>query len=345
MTVHPRVCGELALCTVRAPPPVGSSPRVRGTHQVTDQQSQQQRFIPACAGNSPVGRGSCSQRAVHPRVCGELRDGIPAVNNYAGSSPRVRGTHRGGFRGAVAPRFIPACAGNSRHTGRLERIAPVHPRVCGELASGAKRRELRGSVHPRVCGELALTRTHWCGQSGSSPRVRGTRGSSPSERSDRRFIPACAGNSGHLLVRGGSGAVHPRVCGELQVAAAAGGCLHRFIPACAGNSPCSTSWATVAAVHPRVCGELIWRETDWPETIRFIPACAGNSTPCGVTGCRLAVHPRVCGELCCWRLVGVRLGGSSPRVRGTRRGGQCGLPVHRFIPACAGNSPTLRVKR
>ena len=51
-TVHPRVCGEH--CTVQLLQDLfsGSSPRVRGTLTVLYADTRQERFIPACAGNT-----------------------------------------------------------------------------------------------------------------------------------------------------------------------------------------------------------------------------------------------------------------------------------------------------
>ena len=110
-----------------------------------------------------------------------------------------------------------------------------------------------------------------------------------------------------------------------------------------------------------MCGEQINKETDQrasggssprvrgtvqsrlraQKAFRFIPACAGNRNDQGRDAGHSPVHPRVCGEQSptfqCIRLTG----GSSPRVRGT------GLPditnsvYARFIPACAGNRPSL----
>ena len=54
-TVHPRVCGELALCAGAAEASAGSSPRVRGTPHISE--------------------GPTARRPVHPRVCGELSSG------------------------------------------------------------------------------------------------------------------------------------------------------------------------------------------------------------------------------------------------------------------------------
>ena len=154
-TVHPRVCGELAMASAIADTTAGSSPRVRGTlrmsmarfrtltvhprvcgelQRAAGADLRDLRFIPACAGNSP--RHSALKRL------------------NCGSSPRVRGTRTLARRHRGPVRFIPACAGNSH------------------AASG------RGDVYY-----------------GSSPRVRGTRAEADRGPAGRRFIPACAGNS------------------------------------------------------------------------------------------------------------------------------------------------------
>ena len=50
--------------------------------------------------------------------------------------------------------------------------------------------------------------------SGSSPRVRGTPFSLDHNMIHKRFIPACAGNTGGARSRAWGWSVHPRVCGE-----------------------------------------------------------------------------------------------------------------------------------
>ena len=92
-TVHPRVCGELSLNELILVVWFGSSPRVRGTRQLGRLAVPDQRFIPACAGNS----------STTPE---------PPMLKY-GSSPRVRGTQLDRQSAQHARRFIPACAGNS----------------------------------------------------------------------------------------------------------------------------------------------------------------------------------------------------------------------------------------
>ena len=215
LTVHPRVCGELAFDGASARASCGSSPRVRGTRRPRPMRRAPRRFIPACAGNSTAGRRAARAARVHPRVCGELvrarrrarrahrfipacagnsGDGDPGLSHRDGSSPRVRGTRRGEARLRGRLRFIPACAGNSYSKSFSVAAITVHPRVCGELS-------------PRPAqGSPAL---------GSSPRVRGTRRVTRVIQLCWRFIPACAGNSLPARPTRRSAPVHPRVCGEL----------------------------------------------------------------------------------------------------------------------------------
>ena len=255
-TVHPRVCGELTAELERQLALAGSSPRVRGT-----------RFRRYALSNS---------NTVHPRVCGEL---VLIADFHAvrgGSSPRVRGTLHHHRRRRPLERFIPACAGNSKHWNQLMRELPVHPRVCGELEIG-----------PVFGGR----------DGGSSPRVRGTRKSGGRSRRLRRFIPACAGNSQPpaLPVAGVVGS-SPRVRGTQQIVGLAPR-QRRFIPACAGNSGGARLAGVPRAVHPRVCGELC-SLSDWPKPwIGSSPRVRGTRRRGARQRRRRLVHPRVCGEL------------------------------------------------
>ncbi len=359
-SVHPRVCGEhldgldtQALAARFIPACAGntstsprcrkldngSSPRVRGTPVRDFDALSAARFIPACAGNTrPCGICRPST-AVHPRVCGE------------------HGTPQRGRRGVRG--FIPACAGNTAHPRRSTRLGTVHPRVCGEHYYGAKdgrpvagsSPRVRGtrqgtyycpiveSVHPRVCGEHFHGRRRRGLGAGSSPRVRGTLDFCGRFVVQRRFIPACAGNtctSRHTFT---PKPVHPRVCGEHAAALWPRCRERRFIPACAGNTPQCGQGMWVSPVHPRVCGEHCFVAIASNKLARFIPACAGNTPPSPAR----PQPPR----------------GSSPRVRGTPESAlrpPVPPPVHprvcgehlmlargdsitdRFIPACAGNT-------
>ena len=94
---------------------------------------------------------------------------------------------------------------------------------------------------------------------------------------------------------------------------------------------------------PRVRGTLVFANEGGFRR-RFIPACAGNARYGFDQASRSAVHPRVCGERSGNSRSRDRLAGSSPRVRGTPRHPADKPLVWRFIPACAGNAPSLLLK-
>ena len=311
------MCGELICSRGSLRHLSGSSPRVRGTPAEHRAHRRQGRFIPACAGNSASEWCGAAVGAVHPRVCGELHPDDAEVSDAVGSSPRVRGTRRDNPQLPDGRRFIPACAGNSSTRPAARTSKAVHPRVCGELS------------HAEVARQTS---------DGSSPRVRGTRVAAQRSRRAGRFIPACAGNSrqqrGRLSAASGSS---PRVRGT-RVRSQWERNNDRFIPACAGNSRRRRRLRSTLPVHPRVCGELVTSQHLQQPLRWFIPACAGNSWDCQPPLPTFSVHPRVCGELVKGDPAGWVQGGSSPRVRGTQRGGGRRWRVVRFIPACAGNS-------
>ncbi len=190
---HPRVCGEHSNATTAVHRGGGSSPRVRGTLIAGHGDGDVGRIIPACAGNTVVGVFGAQLRPDHPRVCGEHGATLPALRCSHGSSPRVRGTLRHQARAMDQMRIIPACAGNT-----APGILPLaswtdHPRVCGEH---------QGRIGPA------------CRNTGSSPRVRGTRRARPAGTRQTRIIPACAGNTLYGGRCSWGPADHPRVCGE-----------------------------------------------------------------------------------------------------------------------------------
>ena len=172
--VHPRVCGEHLVGTALRGPVNGSSPRVRGTLRDARRRLGPQRFIPACAGNTPCHGGSALALSVHPRVCGEHASTREERRSASGSSPRVRGTLSMRSACLMCLRFIPACAGNTAGNRFSRRRRAVHPRVCGEHCS------MPAANDPTA---------------GSSPRVRGTPFWSRRRFVFWRFIPACAGNT------------------------------------------------------------------------------------------------------------------------------------------------------
>ena len=111
--VHPRVCGENRWMAETTEEEAGSSPRVRGKLFYRYQAERDMRFIPACAGKTPWRCRTHSPSPVHPRVCGENYEIVIGSETGVGSSPRVRGKHRGAVARIHLRRFIPACAGKT----------------------------------------------------------------------------------------------------------------------------------------------------------------------------------------------------------------------------------------
>ena len=177
-----------------------------------------------------------------------------ANSEFAGSSPRMRGTPTYISDRITRIRFIPAHAGNTRHQPRLPSLVPVHPRACGEhhnvlaqgRGAGGSSPRMRGTllaqlipnlvhrfipahagntgtsgscrratpVHPRACGEHQQQLQFHRDYRGSSPRMRGTRDRARDRDAGNRFIPAHAGNTASRKATGATSAVHPRACGE-----------------------------------------------------------------------------------------------------------------------------------
>ena len=171
-----------------------------------------------------------------------------------------------------------------------------------------------------MCGEHRANNPDVIRRNGSSPRVRGTLATAGADRMQRRFIPACAGNTNDPAGICSALTVHPRVCGE-----------HANLPLavnCTGGS------------SPRVRGTHEMKITYYASN-RFIPACAGNTVTATSRSKTSAVHPRVCGEHLKLDLCDSCNTGSSPRVRGTPGRRRNTQTVERFIPACAGNTLPL----
>ena len=176
---------------------------------------------------------------------------------------------------------------------------------------------MRQRFIPACAGNTSKAVATATAETGSSPRVRGTRLAARTPVPKSRFIPACAGNTNRRSTGIPRPAVHPRVCGEHTEE-------HEQTRPATGSSP-------------RVRGTLRCRLLQGPAQ-RFIPACAGNTAPLSPRCTALTVHPRVCGEHLGTLHRHVHVDGSSPRVRGTRRVPALRRPRSRFIPACAGNT-------
>ena len=159
---------------------------------------------------------------------------------------------------------------------------------------------------------------------GSSPRVRGKQAAFEVARGDRGLIPACAGKTRPMPGRRCSGWAHPRVCGE-------------------NPSPMPDAVRCLGS-SPRVRGKQVLGLT-WECVDRLIPACAGKTLLNRWGSDSVWAPPRVCGENPAPGYVTSYTAGSSPRVRGKRKGNAMRRYLSRLIPACAGKTAAARCTR
>ena len=155
---HPRGCGAHHISLRMQMAWAGSSPRVRGSHEVTRLIQPVLGIIPAGAGLTDVTYVFWGRNGDHPRGCGAHLDSQAIAFPSRGSSPRVRGSHILQHRLIPDNGIIPAGAGLTFLRHAFIAVPRDHPRGCGA------HRCLKRSPSPLA---------------GSSPRVRG----SPDQRS------------------------------------------------------------------------------------------------------------------------------------------------------------------
>ena len=110
---HPHVCGEHAAAPTTSAPPLGSSPRMRGTPWFQAQHPEWVGLIPTYAGNTYWRARIRKSWWAHPHVCGEHKGEAEQSLKLEGSSPRMRGTlvRVRGFGRKIG--LIPTYAGNT----------------------------------------------------------------------------------------------------------------------------------------------------------------------------------------------------------------------------------------
>ena len=171
---HPRICGEHRIVGSVQYVREGSSPHMRGTLEHGEPVVQVHGIIPAYAGNTVRPWPWPWRRGDHPRICGEhvILGGDADVDR--GSSPHMRGTRNPPVPSLVPVGIIPAYAGNT-----FGMRWPSPPKW----------------DHPRICGEHAVDVKSECGNTGSSPHMRGTQLTLERATRGSGIIPAYAGNT------------------------------------------------------------------------------------------------------------------------------------------------------
>ena len=130
---------------------------------------------------------------VHPHGCGEHDCGLSIRCPQSGSSPRMWGTQIFPKCKRGVSRFIPTDVGNTDIKNHQSTTNTVHPHGCGEH---------------QILIDLNLT------NSGSSPRMWGTRYLLLVLLRLWRFIPTDVGNTWYLKIKTLIITVHPHGCGE-----------------------------------------------------------------------------------------------------------------------------------
>ena len=143
----------------------------------------------------------------HPRACGEHYAATSPTLASAGSSPRLRGTHR--------------------HEAAAEEHRGIIPALAGNTASIRSTRSRCGD-HPRACGEHVVAEIINPTASGSSPRLRGTQERERVKRLEEGIIPALAGNTADRIR--GSAVRRELICNDFSSSL-----WQPFIPNLLGN--------------------------------------------------------------------------------------------------------------
>ncbi len=135
LTAHPRSRGEHALRSACAFTVGGSSPLTRGARYPDFPWVYPKGLIPAHAGSTSRHRAIHRSFPAHPRSRGEHSASASVITVCEGSSPLTRGAR---FKDMVMPGpegLIPAHAGSTTASVRVEKVGEAHPRSRGEHIS------------------------------------------------------------------------------------------------------------------------------------------------------------------------------------------------------------------
>ena len=174
----------------------GSSPLTRGKRHFQALNNLVLRLIPAHAGKTGRGTAADPCRAAHPRSRGENGVVSPPLPVFDGSSPLTRGKQLAPVTSVIGGGLIPAHAGKTRTIRVAQVSAAAHPRSRGENGE-----EPEG---PKVTV-------------GSSPLTRGKPLGDHHLHTSARLIPAHAGKTVGVGIRGPRFGAHPRSRGENSV--------------------------------------------------------------------------------------------------------------------------------
>ncbi len=113
----------------------------------------QQRITPAHAGKRKPSGTRRTEKADHPRACGEKAPKYCPRLMQPGSPPRMRGKVHAQHGHALADGITPAHAGKSAPIQRGQKFGRDHPRACGEKKLVGKIASTFGGSPPRMRGK------------------------------------------------------------------------------------------------------------------------------------------------------------------------------------------------
>ena len=174
-------------------PVSGSSPHTRGARSSRPRTACLPGIIPAYAGSTRWRRRASGTGRDHPRIRGEHVPKAIFSPKLRGSSPHTRGARQTGLEYGLRERIIPAYAGSTMASYRLDLMTQDHPRIRGE----------------HVDYECLTT----C-YDGSSPHTRGAHVDPESLTLEDRIIPAYAGSTASPASIPATVRDHPRIRGE-----------------------------------------------------------------------------------------------------------------------------------
>ena len=296
-SVYPRPRGGTRISTFTTESSEGLSPPTRGTPPVCAHARGGRRSIPAHAGEPRINHAVTCLSEVYPRPRGGTPIGSIPITHTPGLSPPTRGNPRVRRASAVRRGSIPAHAGEPRRTSSGWRRRPVYPRPRG------------GTARLGRLGRLAR---------GLSPPTRGNHSMPPSTATERRSIPAHAGEPSAKPFRKSIRAVYPRPRG--------------------GTCPCVAAFRRRSGLSPPTRGNPAPPATA-PFSVGSIPAHAGEP-PCLVVQMpTFWVYPRPRGGTMDSYRPRQPRHGLSPPTRGNRGAWNLASTLSRSIPAHAGEPP------
>jgi hypothetical protein len=192
--VYPRIRGDLPGVSVPGSSTRGLPPHPRGSHASSQLPSRPARSTPASAGISAPRRPSSPPPPVYPRIRGDLRALRSPELTRRGLPPHPRGSPVRPLDDERAAGSTPASAGISAPGRGAVRAPPVYPRIRGDLQLVVQAFLTSGGLPPHPRG------SHRPGE-----RRPAAGGSTPASAGISRAVPSLAS----------SGAVYPRIRGDL----------------------------------------------------------------------------------------------------------------------------------